>query len=65
MFSEHPKARFWSNKNEKNPNEVRLNSHTKFWFDCECGHEFERALNDVNRGVWCGYCANKRNCSVV
>jgi very-short-patch-repair endonuclease len=63
MFSQHPKARFWSSKNQKNPDEVKLNSHTKFWFDCECGHEIQRALNEVNRGVWCGYCANKRICS--
>ena len=57
MFSEHPKSKFWSNKNEKKPNEVALNSHQKFWFDCECGHEFESSLLNINQGNnWCGYC---------
>lgn len=42
MFSENPKSKFWSDSNEKKPNEVALNSHKKFWFDCECGHQFEQ-----------------------
>jgi very-short-patch-repair endonuclease len=62
MFSQHPKALFWSNINEKNPNEVALNSHKKFWFDCECGHTFDIALNCLNKGNWCSYCANKKLC---
>jgi len=61
-FDTHPKSKFWSNKNILNPNEVALNSHKKFWFDCECGHEFERQLNEVNRNIWCCYCANKKLC---
>jgi hypothetical protein len=40
-----------------NPNEIKLNSHTKFWFDCECGHQFEIALNCLNNGSWCPYCS--------
>lgn len=64
MFSEHPKSKFWSNKNEKKPNEVALNSHKKFWFDCECGHKFDIQLNNVNiLNRWCSYCANKKLCS--
>ena len=47
MFSEHPKSKYWSNKNEKNPNEVALNSHKKFWFVCECGHVFDIQLNNL------------------
>jgi very-short-patch-repair endonuclease/DNA-directed RNA polymerase subunit RPC12/RpoP len=63
MFSEHPKSKYWSNRNEKKPKEVALNSHKKFWFDCsECGHEFEIQLNNVNVGRWCLYCANKKLC---
>ena len=63
MFSQHPKALFWSNRNEKKPSEVALNSHKKFWFDCECGHEFDIQLNNVNIGRWCPYCSNKKLCS--
>jgi len=62
MFSEHPKSKFWSNKNEKKPNEVALNSHKKFWFDCDCGHDFDIQLNNVNIGRWCPYCSNKKIC---
>ena len=59
MFSEHPKSKFWSNRNEKKPDEVALNSHKKFWFDCECGHTFESSLLNINKGNnWCPYCSN-------
>ena len=59
MFSEHPKCKFWSEKNEKKSNEVALNSHKKFWFDCECGHQFESSLLNINQANnWCPYCSN-------
>jgi very-short-patch-repair endonuclease len=59
MFSEHPKSKFWSVKNEKNPDEVKLNSHKKFWFNCECGHQFESSLLNINQANnWCPYCSN-------
>lgn len=59
MFSQHPKAIFWSNINKNNPDEVALNSHKKFWFDCECGHTFESSLLNINQGNnWCGFCSN-------
>lgn len=59
MFSEHPKSKFWSEKNGKKPNEVALNSHKKFWFDCECGHQFESSLLNINQANnWCPYCSN-------
>ena len=58
MFSEHSKSKFWSKKNEKSPNQVALNSHKKFWFDCECGHDFECSLLNINKGNnWCPYCS--------
>ena len=63
MFSEHPKSKFWSNRNLFKPNEVALNSHKKFWFDCECGHEFEKCLLNINQGdTWCPYCYNRKLC---
>ena len=39
-FASHPKAKYWSDKNEKKPEDVHLQSNKKFIFDCEdCGHE--------------------------
>jgi len=64
MFSEHPKAKYWSNKNLVKPHEVALNSHKKFWFDCgECGHDFESSLLNINQSNnWCPYCYNRKLC---
>jgi len=62
-FASHPKSQFWSKRNEKGPNEYALNSHKKCWFDCECGHEFEMILKNINsRDSWCPYCCNKKLC---
>ena len=56
-FDSHPKSKFWSNINTLKPNEVSLNSHKKFWFDCECGHQFESSLLNINQANnWCPYC---------
>ena len=64
MFSQHPKSRFWSDRNEKKPDEVALNSHKKFWFDCVCGHTFESSLLNINQANnWCPYCSNKKICN--
>ena len=58
MFSQHPKAIYWSDKNSKKPAEVALNSHKKFWFDCVCGHSFESSLLNINQSNnWCPYCS--------
>jgi very-short-patch-repair endonuclease len=63
MFSEHPKSRYWSNKNLIKPFDIALNSHKKFWFDCECGHTFDSNLLNINKSNnWCPYCANKKLC---
>ena len=62
-FDSHTKSKFWSDRNLIKPNEVALNSHKKFWFDCECGHPFIIQLNNVNVGRWCSYCANKNLCN--
>jgi very-short-patch-repair endonuclease len=64
MFSEHPKSKFWSERNILKPNTVALNSHKKFWFDCECGHTFDIQLNNINTGRWCSYCSNKKLCEL-
>jgi very-short-patch-repair endonuclease len=58
MFSKHPKSKFWSDRNLIKPNEISLNSHKKFWFDCECGHQFESSLLNINQANnWCPYCS--------
>lgn len=58
-FDTHPKSKFWSNINVQQPNEVALNSHKKYWFDCECGHTFDTTLLNINQSNnWCGYCSN-------
>ena len=58
MFSQHPKAIFWSKRNTLQPCEVALNSHKKFWFDCECGHTFDSSLLNINQANnWCGFCS--------
>ena len=58
MFDKHPKAVFWSERNEKKPHEVALNSHKKFWFDCNCGHQFDSTLLNINQANnWCPYCS--------
>lgn len=58
-FDSHLKSKFWSSKNNLKPNEVALNSHKKFWFDCHCGHQFESSLLNINQANnWCPYCCN-------
>jgi len=58
-FDSHTKSKFWSDRNLIKPNEVALNSHKKFWFDCECGHPFESSLLNINQANnWCGFCSN-------
>ena len=48
-FASHPKSKFWSTKNEGKPEDYALNSHKKFWFDCDkCGHDFEMILRNIN-----------------
>ena len=62
-FASHPKAPCWSKRNSGAPNDYALNSHKKCWFDCECGHEFESTLLNINLGNnWCPYCYNRKLC---
>ena len=64
-FASHPKSKFWSSRNEGTPQDYALNSHKKFWFDCECSHSFEKIIKDINFGGWCPYCCipSKKLCS--
>ena len=56
----------WSTKNVKMPCHVSFSNGKKFWFDCDkCGHEFESSLNNIAKGKWCPYCANKKLCNNI
>jgi very-short-patch-repair endonuclease len=57
-FASHEKAKYWSDKNLLKPNQVSLNSNKKYWFNCNCGHEINISLGNVNTGCWCSYCSN-------
>ena len=68
-FASHEKAKYWSNTNELKPNQVSKGSGKKYVFDCDCGHEFDSALNNICAGCWCPYCSSpskklceKENC---
>ena len=63
MFSEHPKSKFWSERNILKPNQVALNSHKKFWVVCQCAHPFESSLLNITQAnAWCPYCYNRKLC---
>ena len=63
-FASHEKAKYWSDKNVLKPNQVALNSNKKFWFNCDCGHEFNKILSCIagKKNGWCPYCSNKKLC---
>ena len=57
-FASHEKAKFWSSKNELKPEAVSKSSNSKFWFNCECGHEIFICPSKICSGCWCSYCSN-------
>lgn len=66
-FASHPKSKCWhSTKNGSiKPRDVALHSKSKYYFKCdkmECRHDFDISLDEVSRGNWCRYCANKALC---
>lgn len=62
-FSTHPRAVYWSPKNDVTPDQVPLNTHKYFLFDCDrCDHEFFATTSTVNSGSWCPYCNSGRIC---
>ncbi len=61
-FASHPKAQFWSEKNENIfPRNVFPSTRNLYWFDCNvCKHEFESTLGNITHcGNWCPVCKNK------
>jgi hypothetical protein len=62
-FASHPKAKYWSDKNEIEPEYVMKYSNKKFKFDCEdCHHEIEMQLCNITNGQWCIYCNFNKLC---
>jgi very-short-patch-repair endonuclease len=59
-FASHPKAIYWSDKNDATPRSVFKGSDKKYWFDCDvCNHEFEVSPNKITSGNnWCPYCCS-------
>lgn len=65
-FSSHEYAIQWSQKNEIQPRDMFLNSHSKFWFDCHyCPHEFIKRPHDITGNSWCPFCANQKLCNDI
>jgi very-short-patch-repair endonuclease len=65
-FASHPKSIYWSSRNEDKPDMCALNSHTKYWFNCDkCCHDFEITLLNINQSNnWCPYCYNRKLCNL-
>jgi very-short-patch-repair endonuclease len=56
-FAQHPKAKYWSDKNgDIKPKDIYKGSKEKFWFNCDCGHEIYKRIYDVKNNEWCSYC---------
>ena len=61
-FASHEKSKYWSEKNgEIKPIQVFKGSHRKYWFNCDCGHDFNSELNNITgrNPTWCSICVNK------
>ncbi len=64
-FASHEKAQYWSEKNGNiTPRDISKSTHTKYIFNCICGHEFEMSPNRISSsGQWCQYCVSKKLCN--
>jgi len=72
-FANHPKSKFWSEKNNKKPRQVFKSSGQKYLLNCnKCHHEFETTLSNITskNPTWCPYCSeppkilcNDENCN--
>lgn len=58
-FASHRKAKYWSEKNDKNPRQIFKGTQAKYLFNCKCGHEFESSIASITGlNTWCPYCSN-------
>lgn len=60
-FASHEGAKYWSNDNEIEARFVFKKSHTKYKFDCKCGHSFNREPKTMGANA-CTYCNNQKLC---
>lgn len=58
-FNGHPKAKFWSDKNDKKPRDFLVSSTDLVFFKCEIGHIFQTRIKLIVSGSWCHLCVNK------
>ena len=60
-FASHEKSQYLSDKNgDVKPRQIFYSSGNKYWFDSDCGHQFESAIYNVTgNNVWCPICVNK------
>ena len=62
-FASHERNKNWSEKNELTPRQIFKGSNSKYWFKCECQHEFEIRPNDITtRNRFCPYCGHIKLC---
>ena len=52
----------WDYEKNKNldPSKLTLGSHTKAWWKCKLGHQFEMTIKQRTYGQSCPYCSNKK-----
>ena len=65
LLQTNPKlAKEWhSSKNgELTPHDVAPNSHSRVWWTCEKGHEWQARVANRNRGDGCPYCSGRYAC---
>lgn len=65
-FASHEKAIYWSDRNDKKPDNFSLGSRQKVYFKCDCGHEFLHTISSIVNGSWCPYCCenSKKVCGL-
>jgi very-short-patch-repair endonuclease len=62
-FASIEKSKYWSPRNQIQPNKVFKNSNKKFWFNCpDCKHEFDMIISGITNNRWCGFCQNQKKC---
>jgi very-short-patch-repair endonuclease len=65
-FASHPKIKYWSDKNEKNPRQICLYSDIKCYFICiDCNNIFYTMVKIISKGSWCPLCKNKTEKKVI
>lgn len=62
-FASHPKAIYWSARNNLSPRMVFKSSNKAYIFDCDCGHSFKTCIYHITvHNHWCHYCGHIKLC---